>query len=81
MRAAKAAMVTEFLQAEEQTNQTMWYDAENGKMVTKESLNKGYNKAKQNNIAADGAVVEVTITLKSNSDEVKEVTATWVAKK
>lgn len=74
-------MVTEFLQAEEQTAQTMWYDAENGKMVnTKGSLSKGYNKAKQNEIAADGAVVEVTITLKAGADEVDKVTATWVPK-
>lgn len=81
MRAAKAAMVTEFLQAKEQTASTMWYDADNGKMVAQNTLTDGYNKAKQNNIDADGAVVEVVITLKSGTDEVNEVTATWVAKK
>ncbi len=71
-------MVTEFLQDKEQKTDTLWYDAENGKMVPTSSLKAGYNKAVQNNIAADGAVVAVTITLKSNSEEVDQVTATWV---
>lgn len=78
VRAAKAAMVTEFLQAKEQKTDTMWYDAENGKMVAKGSLDKGYNKAEEESIDSDGAVVEVTITLKTGSEAVDTVVAKWV---
>ena len=64
VRAAKAAMVTEFLQAKEQTASTMWYDADNGKMVAQNTLTAGYNKAKQNNIDADGACLLYTSCLR-----------------
>ncbi len=89
VRAAKAAAVTAYLQADENQSKEYkaYYDAENGKMISNKPA-KGYNKAKQtysgSDIAAGNGVVMVTITLKtvgSTTEQVADsVVAEWVSK-
>lgn len=89
VRAAKAAAVTAYLQADEtqSTKYEAYYDAENGRMISAKPT-KGYNKAKQtysgSDIAAGNGVVKVTIDVKSagSSEEqvADSVVAEWVSK-